>query len=95
MALEPSTFAPASSRRRVQSRFGRFDGVVEAFVVVGVGAGLEQDASEFGVVILTGGAVEGAERGAWEGGVDPVLIGTGSGVEEEFGGGADAGGEAG
>jgi hypothetical protein len=67
-----------------------FGDVVRGLLVVGVGASLEEEAGEFGVVGDAGGAVDGALKGGtWVGVVDhlvPAGVGAGAGVEEGLGG---------
>ena len=58
-ALLPMTRAPCSSRRRVHaSASGALHRMVERLVVVGIGAGLEQQFGQLRIMVLTGRAVE-------------------------------------
>src|SRR5207245_1610335 len=67
-----------------------FGGVVEGLAVVGAGTGFEEDATERGVVVVAGGAVEGGERVA--GFVVVVVEGVGvSAAGEEKADGIDDG----
>ena len=69
---------------------GDLGGVVERFVVVGVGAGLQQSPRECDVVVATGGAVQDAEWLVRQLRIDPSRIRIGAGIEQQVHAGADA-----